>query len=67
MECVHHPVAPTVLAFLVVLCGTGTLERARAQSTGKLKGENNFLWSNVSLRKKRHKASVIYMLSLIHI
>ncbi|KAK2551224.1 hypothetical protein P5673_027989 [Acropora cervicornis] len=34
MEYVHHPVAPTVLAFLVVLCGTGTLERAPAQSTG---------------------------------
>ena len=36
MEYVHHPVAPTVLAFLVVLCGTGTLEKAPAQSTGKL-------------------------------
>lgn len=36
MEYVHHPVAATVLAFLVVLCGTGTLEKAPAQSTGKL-------------------------------
>ena len=35
MECVHYPVAPTVLVFLMVLRGTGTLELARAQSKGK--------------------------------
>ena len=43
MECVHRHVARTVLPFLVVLYGIGTLEPAQAQSTGKFKKATTFL------------------------